>query len=270
MTAWSQLATALVAAVSVGITVWTLRLRQRTQPSHFVKLGASDAAVRLLQKGRRKMLSNLLDVGGFFGIDMGGSLTKVVVFLPDDELADRTLELARKRGIPTSDWEAKLARIHSVANFFMSRTTYGMTGVRDAHLSFHMRELGGAFHFIRYASALRARSAASTHIRCHACGSQCTPLPAPPHCRFETRRMEGAMRLVQQHRIHETMKTICTTGGGSVRVCVASGSRVLARAGTGSARIHPPITFMYKVMRMRANCAQRYNACSSRPLRSAS
>jgi type II pantothenate kinase len=55
------------------------------------------------------------------------------------------------------------------------------TGVKDQHLSFYSRELGGDFHFVR----------------------------------FETRRMTQAMTLIQTYNLHQNIYDIGSTGGGA-------------------------------------------------------
>lgn len=146
----------------------------------------SDASHRLLARGRARLLLKLLDVGGFFGVDIGGTLSKIVFFLPDRELAERMLRKLWPQRDKQAVWAAKLASVHQLAGFILSRDRYGATGVRDAHLSFHMPELGGTFHFIH----------------------------------FETRRMEGALRLASRHGLAAGMHTICATGGGAQKVRV--------------------------------------------------
>ena len=144
----------------------------------------SAASQRLLERGRSQLLLKLLDVGGFFGVDIGGTLSKIVFFLPDKELAARMLRKLWPQRDKQAVWAAKLASVHQLAGFILSRDRYGATGVRDAHLSFHMPELGGSFHFIH----------------------------------FETRRMEGALRLASRHGLAAGMHTICATGGGAQKV----------------------------------------------------
>jgi hypothetical protein len=171
---------ALVTIMSVSMSIRRSRRPQRL---------TSDSSLRLLSQGQRKLLSKLLDVGGFFGADIGGTLSKLVFFLPDKELATRMLDRAAQRaGGPTKsaleEWAAKLTSIHKIAGFILASERYGATGVRDAHLSFRMDELAGSFHFIR----------------------------------FETRRMEGALRLARHHGLNAGMHSICATGGGAHKV----------------------------------------------------
>eukprot|EP00816_Leptocylindrus_hargravesii_P006744 CAMPEP_0196812970 /NCGR_PEP_ID=MMETSP1362-20130617/32703_1 /TAXON_ID=163516 /ORGANISM="Leptocylindrus danicus, Strain CCMP1856" /LENGTH=608 /DNA_ID=CAMNT_0042188945 /DNA_START=120 /DNA_END=1946 /DNA_ORIENTATION=+ len=59
--------------------------------------------------------------------------------------------------------------------------TYGETGVKEKHLSFKSRELGGEFHFIR----------------------------------FETRNMDSALRLIKTNNLHVNIREMGATGGGA-------------------------------------------------------
>ena len=172
----------LITLMSISMSIRRSRRPQRL---------TSESSLRLLSQGQRKLLSKVLDVGGFFGLDIGGTLSKLVFFLPDRDLATRMLQrasLTQRTGGPgkpaLAEWAAKLTSIHLIGSFILANERYGATGVRDAHLSFHMEELGGSFHFIR----------------------------------FETRRMEGALGLARQHGLHAGMHRICSTGGGAYKV----------------------------------------------------
>ena len=165
----------------LALVTYALSLRRARRPQRLT----SASSQRLLAMGKRRLLSKLLDVGGFFGLDIGGTLSKLVFFLPDRDLVTRMLKRVSPEGAAQhAAWHAKLASVHQIAAFILSRTRYGATGVRDAHLSFHMEELGGSFHFIR----------------------------------FETRRMEGALLLAQKHGLNAGMHSICATGGGAHKV----------------------------------------------------
>jgi type II pantothenate kinase len=124
-----------------------------------------------------------MDLGGFFGMDIGGTLAKLVFFLPDKELATKMLKQQ-----PAAQWRSKLASVHQLAGFILDNDRYGATGVRDSHLSIDVPDLGGSFHFIR----------------------------------FETRRTEGALKLAAKHGLAAGMHKICATGGGAHKVGGAS------------------------------------------------
>lgn len=174
----------LLPIVSIGtFMVYSMSIRRARRPQH--SLPAREASTRLLSKGRGKLLLKLLDLGGFFGVDIGGTLSKIVFFLPDKELAtDMLRRVARTNRSRLEEWYTKLGSVHQLAGFILSNDRYGATGVRDVELSFDMPDLGGSFHFIR----------------------------------FETRRMEGALKLARKHGLSKGMHTICATGGGAQKV----------------------------------------------------
>lgn len=144
----------------------------------------SQATQRLLSPGNASLLHKLLDLGGFFGVDIGGTLAKVVFFLPDKELVTRMLVRLAPQRSRQAEWHAKLHSVHQLAGFILSNDRYGATGVRDVELALDLPDLGGSLHFIR----------------------------------FETRRMEGALRLAAKHGLGAGMHKICTTGGGAHKV----------------------------------------------------
>jgi len=164
---------------------YSMNIRRSRRPQHSLTL--SESSNSRLFASRSKLLLKLLDLGGFFGVDIGGSLSKIVFFLPDKNLAtDMLRRMGRSKKSGSEDWIAKLGSIHQLAKFILSNVRYGLTGVRDFELSFDMPDLGGSFHFIR----------------------------------FETRRMEGALKLARNHGLTAGMHTICATGGGAQKVCV--------------------------------------------------
>lgn len=81
---------------------------------------------------RDSKLLSLFDTGGFFGVDIGGTLTKLTFFVPDDIEAGSSLE----------------AGIAKISAFMMSATRYGKSGKREPHQSFHSPTLKGTFHFV--------------------------------------------------------------------------------------------------------------------------
>lgn len=137
----------IVAAVATAAALYYVggRTRARVKP----KPGLSDAVFRLLQHGRRKLIANMLDLGSFFGADIGGSLTKLVLFVPDAGLVDWLMKRAPREHVEAAHWSHKMESIDVLQRFILSRQSYGRTGVRDAHLEVHVKELGGSFHFIR-------------------------------------------------------------------------------------------------------------------------
>jgi hypothetical protein len=169
-----------VTSVCCLLAVIVLRIRHSRRPA--VRPGLTETALRLLQRGRRAAVTKLLDIGGFFGMDIGGSLTKLVFFMPDEDLVVRVINRVPEK--QRALWHKRFAAVKAVSKFIMSREAYGKTGVRDARLSFHLPDLGGHFHFIR----------------------------------FETSRMIGALSLAKLHGLNNGMHSMNATGGGAVRV----------------------------------------------------
>ena len=161
------------------------------------------------------LLYKLMDLGGFFGVDIGGTLAKVVFFLPDKELATRMLVRLASQRSRQAEWHAKLRSVHQLAGFILSNDRYGATGVRDGDLAIDLPELGGSFHFIR----------------------------------FETRRMQGALRLAAKHGLGAGMHRICTTGGGAhkvrARVCVGLRRQALRATGRALSIARPTFTLSF-------------------------
>jgi hypothetical protein len=182
-----------------GVIAYVFVLSRRRQRAPALRPSA--ASQRLLSAGRKRLLLKLLDVGGFFGMDIGGTLCKLMFFLPEKELALGMLRTVWTQQNTRAQCEAKLKSVHALAGFILSRDRYGKTGVRDTHLSFSLPGMGGEFHFIR----------------------------------FETRRMEGALKLASRNGLAEGMHNICATGGGALKV------RTRARARNGAARRSPSL-----------------------------
>lgn len=134
---------AFVSAAAVAIFAFHVRKSHRPQRG-----AISQTSARLFAVGRRAVIASLLDnVGAIFGADVGGSLTKLMVFIPDRDIISRVLRKAPLENLPS--YAAKLASLDQIAAFLMSTEKYGRTGVRDARLACHMDELGGTFHFVR-------------------------------------------------------------------------------------------------------------------------
>ena len=173
-----------------------------------------------------------LCIGSIFGLDVGGTLAKLVYF--EDRHLEHTqqthnasnknknIHIHRRTSTddfgrtvqgPTTEEESslqnqqsmpdllplsplnttqnplqvtlKVSKSHAEAlgqfyNFARNFDTY-QTGVKDSHLSFYSRELGGDFHFIR----------------------------------FETRHMQSAMDLIRSHNLHLNIREMGATGGGA-------------------------------------------------------
>jgi Fumble len=186
----SLLPVGLFAAASLlGLSVFEKAKEQRDQAvaedTSVRNPHAPPALIRLLKNGRRKLLSDVLDVGAFFGLDIGGSLAKLVFFFPDSDLTRSLLERGKAQVEPhrRRDWTNRLKALANINDFIQSQENYGATGKREAGLAFHSEELGGAFHFIH----------------------------------FETRRMKGAFTLARDNGLTWGMSRLCATGGGAHR-----------------------------------------------------
>lgn len=169
-----------VGALAVVVTtIVSMRVRFSRKP--VVRPGISESSQRLIETGRNKLLSRLANTGAFFGVDIGGTLVKLMFFEPDAEVVDRVMS---HTPVGTqADFADRMGGVRALAAFLLARTQYGGTGVRDDELAFHLSELGGTFHFIR----------------------------------FETRRLTGALKLARRHGLHSDMATVCATGGGALR-----------------------------------------------------
>ena len=161
---------AVAGAAAVIGTIAILNFRKTRKP--VVRPGISESSLRLLRAGRRRIISRLANTGAFFGVDIGGTLVKLAFFEPDAAVSAKVMSHA-PAGV-AANWADKLGGVQALSQFLLSRTHYGATGVRDDQLSFHLPELGGTFHFIR----------------------------------FETRRLTGALKLVRSHGLHSGMVTV--------------------------------------------------------------
>lgn len=171
---------ALLGVAASLVTVHILRVRFQHRPH--LRPNMSEISLRVLRKGRRHLLKRLFDVGGFFGLDIGGSLAKLVFFQPDAQVVERLIKRSRDSSSQLLLQE-KNASVQKVAQFLLSREKYGRTGIRDGFLTFRVPELAGSFHFVR----------------------------------FETRRMLGALQLARTQGLNTHMHSICATGGGAIR-----------------------------------------------------
>lgn len=81
--------------------------------------------------GLKTLVDGIGDGGSCFGLDIGGTLCKLVFFEADElpEVSSAVREIVK------------------------SDTTYGRSGVRDAQLSFYSQRLSGTLHFIRFETA---------------------------------------------------------------------------------------------------------------------
>ena len=78
----------------------------------------------------------------WFGMDIGGTLTKLIYFEPDylEEIGN------------DHQWET----IKTIHRYLIGQTAYGQSGVRDKHLEIRNVRMGGrdgSLHFIRFPTA---------------------------------------------------------------------------------------------------------------------
>ncbi|VDD93063.1 unnamed protein product [Enterobius vermicularis] len=97
--------------------------------------GLRDGEVR-----RKRQLSLSVPPTPWFGLDIGGTLTKLVYFEPQDE---------NEVEIPADE----LSRGHTIQRYLKMSKAYGKTGTRDSHLQLDNVEFNGrrgVLHFIRF------------------------------------------------------------------------------------------------------------------------
>ena len=75
----------------------------------------------------------------WFGMDIGGTLTKLIYFEPKD--------------ISEAEEQMEVDTLKTIRHYLTSNTAYGKTGIRDEHLEMKDQRLGGrrgSIHFIRF------------------------------------------------------------------------------------------------------------------------
>ncbi|EJW83490.1 pantothenate kinase [Wuchereria bancrofti] len=145
---------------------------------------------------RQRLLSLSVPPMPWFGIDIGGTLVKLVYFEPEDHASFWTIQkLCRivKHGnqyfSELNDFiesEEEILRRRKIQRYLVTGKAYGGTGVRDDHL--RLCNVGingrvGTIHFIR----------------------------------FPTDRMLDFVNLVKRKGFAEMSSTVCATGGGSLK-----------------------------------------------------
>lgn len=164
-----------VAVAFVGFTRWRVKKEQ--------------------SRRRRKKKEGSVNIGGIFGMDIGGTLSKIVYFerkqvgydsnggkgdkKPAAPIDKPTLR--RDKSFEQFDTPAHQKALEDIYVAMQSSDMMGETGKRDKQLSFYSSILGGRFHFIR----------------------------------FETRMMETAIQHLSSTEITENIKSMGCTGGGA-------------------------------------------------------
>ena len=75
----------------------------------------------------------------WFGMDIGGTLTKLIYFEPKD--------------ISEAEEKMEVETLKTIRHYLTSNTAYGKTGIRDEHLEMKDQKLAGrrgSIHFIRF------------------------------------------------------------------------------------------------------------------------
>ena len=104
--------------------------------------------------------------------------------LNGDRMRRRTIVTGMKKVVSCMDLAHSIqheAALKTFYSFARNHDMYGETGVKEKHLSFYSRELGGELHFIR----------------------------------FETRAMDNALNLIKSNGLHVNIKKMGATGGGA-------------------------------------------------------
>ena len=104
---------------ALGYYVYSLALRRARGP-----LRPSAASQRLLAEGRKRLLLKLLDVGGFFGVDIGGTLCKLMFFLPEKDLALGSARSARPSCAVCTRWRGSSCRETATARRACATRTF--------------------------------------------------------------------------------------------------------------------------------------------------
>ncbi|EGZ05903.1 hypothetical protein PHYSODRAFT_532657 [Phytophthora sojae] len=90
-----------------------------------------------------KKLSKSSDLGASFGLDIGGTLAKIVYFERRD-VGNDTRKRPRSASLDVAAGEMN--------QFLRENQSFGSTGVQDVRLRIHSKTLNGIFHFVRFES----------------------------------------------------------------------------------------------------------------------
>nr|CCA23145.1 pantothenate kinase putative [Albugo laibachii Nc14] len=127
-----------------------------------------------------KRISEQSDLGKYFGMDIGGTLAKIVYLEKHHTVeADKCIEANPKRSRSPS-----LEVVRSEMNKFVNENEhFGQSGVRDVRLHMHLKEFEGTFHFIR----------------------------------FESSHTAEAINLISEHGLNQSLRILPCTGGGAYK-----------------------------------------------------
>ncbi|GLD94405.1 hypothetical protein PINS_up003016 [Pythium insidiosum] len=127
-----------------------------------------------------KKISKHSDLGQCFGLDIGGTLAKIVFFEKRDAAAAQPVSHTQPRTRRRLKRRQEIAA-GEVTQFLMENESFGGTGVQDVRLRVHSKALQGVFHFIR----------------------------------FETKHTEAAVEFIASHGFNQSLRTLPCTGGGA-------------------------------------------------------
>ena len=153
-----------------------------------------------ISRRKRKKKEGSVNIGGIFGMDIGGTLSKIVYFErkqhgngngstggdggkyePAADSSSDKPKLTRDKSFDQFDTPAHQKALEDIYIAMQSAKMMGDTGKRDKSLSFYSPLLGGRFHFIH----------------------------------FETRMMETAIQHLSSTEVTENIKSMGCTGGGA-------------------------------------------------------
>lgn len=134
-------------------------------------------AQRSKQK-RRKRKDSTVDIGQIFGMDIGGTLTKLVFYERIDSNAALNPLIKRNTSINELNSPDHIAALN---RFYSHSREMNEAGALDDALAFDIPQLGGKIHFVR----------------------------------FETRNVPSLIEKLSSSGVIENIKTIACTGGGA-------------------------------------------------------
>lgn len=139
------------------------------------------------------------DFGRYFGMDIGGTLAKMVYFQPAGGDISKHLRKPQHEEGCLSHIEAHILSLHS--------EDHARSAQREERLSLHVPELGGTIHFCKYVCLIMATLLAQVM------GLQLCCLYS-----FQTSKMEEMTDFVRHRFFHRYIKKISCTGGGAYKV----------------------------------------------------
>ena len=179
-------------------------------------------------EGMARFFDSLSNAGSFLGLDIGGSLAKMVVFQPDSLGCEGEQDTREASGADAaSDAVDQRSSLRRMLRYMKRDATYGRTGRQDCGMRFHSRALRGYFHFIKCAPLLQVASLLMDSLQ------SSVVIDSSP-CSFRSQRMGGAIELATRNKLHHGLVRVCATGGGAIKVCLG---------GISDCRVHDDALF---------------------------